>query len=988
MAAVRSALLAVSILAAAATAAGAQPYARFAVPDRELTGAVRAAGTGYEAAWNALFVATLRAERARADSAGALAQLATRVAAAETEALGTSIGADALRLSRRWSREAKAQRVQAAVAESLGVAAVADRRFADADRSYGAALEIYRRIGERRRAAWMLGSLGVSAFRAQDYARADSLYGEALAARRALGDARMIGASLNDLGGTRVLLQRPAEAYRFLIEARAVRERIGDTRLAGTLNSLALDYEQLGRPDSASLTFARALEVATSAGDSSRVLDVVNNLARHRVAEGDAAGAIALGERGLSLARSRGDRDSEAHMEEQIGAAFAREGRYPDAAEHFESALAIYRERGDARAEMTALIGLGRQAIELQDASRARAPLERAAAVAESLGDASNGSRALNDLAIASRLEGDSTRAASLARRALDSGVASADSALVHDAAVTLGQFATDRGDHEAAAAWFARARGTGSREGAAEIISDEINLGGALAHLERLDPAEAHFREAQDRAAATRTPELLWPAWLGLGDVAERRGDYARALDWDRRAATLIDTLRARQGAEGASIVLLSRRLFAFEALIHLLGKLAPQFPDSGYDAEAFAWAERTRARSFLDLLNAQGRAAQPLAPVTLERAQSLLPTARGALLEYSLGDSSSSLWVVTRSEWKRFTLPPRGVLQARAEILRRELGDPATAESRAARNAARALHRLLIAPAAALIERCDQLVISPDGALARVPFEALLAVDAPADAAAPRGAYLVERYAISYTPSASALATFALGRGPGAAHREVLAVGAPEFGAIAPHGMSGPLAPLPSTAGELTALRALAAPRPCTVLSGAAATRERVLALPSLRSAGLIHIATHGLADPAAPERSGLWFSAPSDSEAPGFVSLDDLFGLRLSAGLVTLSACETGLGRIERGEGVIGLSRAFLAAGARSVVVSLWSVNDRSTAALMRRFYAPLLARSAPRASALAEAKRALLAEPSTRSPFYWAAFVLIGAAGRLD
>jgi CHAT domain-containing protein len=433
---------------------------------------------------------------------------------------------------------------------------------------------------------------------------------------------------------------------------------------------------------------------------------------------------------------------------------------------------------------------------------------------------------------------------------------------------------------------------------------------------------------------------------------------------------------------------VLLSRRLFAFEALIHLLGRLAPQFPDSGYDAEAFAWAERTRARSFLDLLNAQGRSAEPLAPITLERAQSLLPTERAALLEYSLGDSSSSLWVVTRRSWRRFTLPPRAALQARAEILRRALGDPATAESRAARSAARALHRLLIEPAARLIERSDQLLVSPDGALARVPFEALLAADAPADAAAPHGAYLVERYAVSYTPSASALVTFAPGPRRGGARREVLAVGAPEFGTIAPHGMSGPLVPLPGTAGELSALRAVAAPRPCTVLSGAAATRERVLALPSLGRAGLIHIATHGLADPAAPERSGLWFSAPSDSEAPGFVSLGDLFGLRLSAGLVTLSACETGLGRIERGEGVIGLSRAFLAAGAHSVVVSLWSVNDRSTATLMRRFYTPLLARGAPCASALAEAKRALLADPATRSPFYWAPFVLIGAAGKLE
>jgi CHAT domain-containing protein len=121
--------------------------------------------------------------------------------------------------------------------------------------------------------------------------------------------------------------------------------------------------------------------------------------------------------------------------------------------------------------------------------------------------------------------------------------------------------------------------------------------------------------------------------------------------------------------------------------------------------------------------------------------------------------------------------------------------------------------------------------------------------------------------------------------------------------------------------------------------------------------------------------------------DGPGPGYLPVRDILGLKLDADLVTLSACETGLGRLERGEGVLGLSRAFLAAGARSVVVSLWKVNDRSTALLMEHFYQPLLAQRRPRERALAEAKRALLAEPETRSPFYWAPFVLIGAGGPL-
>jgi CHAT domain-containing protein len=155
-------------------------------------------------------------------------------------------------------------------------------------------------------------------------------------------------------------------------------------------------------------------------------------------------------------------------------------------------------------------------------------------------------------------------------------------------------------------------------------------------------------------------------------------------------------------------------------------------------------------------------------------------------------------------------------------------------------------------------------------------------------------------------------------------------------------------------------------------------------LLALPSLGTARVIHVATHGEANESEPSRSGLWLAAPTDSAAPGFLSVGDIAGLKLSADLVTLSACETGVGRLERGEGVIGLTRAFLASGARGVVVSLWPVNDRSTARLMETFYESLLKKKRGAAESLADARRKLLGEAETRSPFYWAPFVLVGGA----
>jgi CHAT domain-containing protein len=170
--------------------------------------------------------------------------------------------------------------------------------------------------------------------------------------------------------------------------------------------------------------------------------------------------------------------------------------------------------------------------------------------------------------------------------------------------------------------------------------------------------------------------------------------------------------------------------------------------------------------------------------------------------------------------------------------------------------------------------------------------------------------------------------------------------------------------------------------------VLTGAHAARDTLLALAQLPRAELVHIATHGIASESDPSRSGLWMAATDSTAWPGFLSVGDIRTMRLTAALVTLSACETGLGRLERGEGVVGLTRAFLGAGAGSVVVSLWSVNDVSTAMLMNSFYRELLANGAARDVALARAKRALIARAETRAPFHWAPFVLVGENGALQ
>jgi CHAT domain-containing protein len=143
------------------------------------------------------------------------------------------------------------------------------------------------------------------------------------------------------------------------------------------------------------------------------------------------------------------------------------------------------------------------------------------------------------------------------------------------------------------------------------------------------------------------------------------------------------------------------------------------------------------------------------------------------------------------------------------------------------------------------------------------------------------------------------------------------------------------------------------------------------------------IVHFATHGLLDADRPQFTGLALSLVGDADSDGFLRVEEVFNLRLGSPLVVLSACETGLGREKRGEGVIGLARAFMYAGAPTVGVSLWSVADRSTAELMPDFYKRYLAAHGARApAALRAAQQQMIAGKRYSAPFYWAPFVLVG------
>ncbi|HET9317325.1 MAG TPA: CHAT domain-containing protein, partial [Vicinamibacteria bacterium] len=186
-----------------------------------------------------------------------------------------------------------------------------------------------------------------------------------------------------------------------------------------------------------------------------------------------------------------------------------------------------------------------------------------------------------------------------------------------------------------------------------------------------------------------------------------------------------------------------------------------------------------------------------------------------------------------------------------------------------------------------------------------------------------------------------------------------------------------------LPYSRREAESIAATAPPGTVLLALDFNASRAQALSTELARYR-IVHLATHGFVDERQPDLSGLVFSLVDRRGRPqeGFVRLRDVYGLRLPVDLVVLSGCRTGLGQQVRGEGLVGLVRGFMYAGAPRAVAGLWSVEDRATAALMLEFYRGLLGSGRPPAEALRRAQLAVRAQPRWRHPFYWAGFVLHG------
>jgi CHAT domain-containing protein len=317
--------------------------------------------------------------------------------------------------------------------------------------------------------------------------------------------------------------------------------------------------------------------------------------------------------------------------------------------------------------------------------------------------------------------------------------------------------------------------------------------------------------------------------------------------------------------------------------------------------------------------------------------------------LIEYYYNGDDLYAFVVTRDAVKAVKL--NGVnLVTEVGQFRAALEDRRTGRFK---EISQKLYARLIRPIESLVTTRQLLIVS-HGALHYLPFSAL---QSDAD-------YLIDRYSIRHLPSASVM-QFLKDRQT-AKMAGVLAFGNPDLG--------NPQYDLKFAQDEAVAI-AKGFPQ-AKVLVRKDATKTALKTLGG--QFPYLHFATHGKFDPDAPLNSGLLLA--SDAQNDGFLSLGELYSMRLNADLVTLSACETGLGKISNGDDVVGLARGFLYAGSNAIVASLWEVDDQATSYLMTEFYANL--KKGNKREALRQSQ--LAAKKQYQHPFYWAAFQLTGRA----
>ncbi len=895
--------------------------------------------------------------------------------------------------------------------------------------SLSQALELARSLGDRREEARALCQLGLANQKQRgEMSRVLDLYAASQRLWRELGDAAGEAEVLFNLGVLHADEGDATNALGYYQQALTLQQKAGAPAAeAFTLASLGLLARDRGDMAQALDSFTRGIELAKRSGNRSAEAYLLFTTGSFYLRRGELQHAVELLTQALALFRVQGDQSQVAYVLAALGSAslylgdpdraFASyqevldlqhanpdpslqvsallylgwvlqlRGDIPGAVERYTRALGISRAANYSPGLMQSLYYLGRAELHQGRTSDGIGSLQESLAVAERMKNDLGKAQALLELGRGAHARGDDEEAAVQFHQALDLSRSLQNFVVEASTQGAISRLERDRGNLPAARGAIeeairildtVRSKVASQRLRVSFVASRQAYYDLHLDILMRLheeDSAGGYLPEALAASERARARGLL--DLLAEGRIDVRQGISAdlkqREEEIDERLSILQTQMLEHLSAgawDGTKAALLEEGIRQADA-----------------DRETLEWEIRRR--------NPRYAAVRYPEPLRLEEIQALLDD-RTAFLEYAVGEERSFLFVVTREKLTSYPLPPAAQLAAEVQKIGIGLKAPGRRQLMQYTGLAWKLYQELIAPAAEALTGKPHLIIAPDGPLHFLSFEALLTRSADGLDDYAELPYLIRDRSVTYVPSGSVLAELARAR-------ERTVTVAPPLRFV---GFADPVPSVAATAASLATVRDgtlatalpglgrlvqsrrevqgiadLYSPGESRLYMDREATEENVKDNGLLRTARRIHFATHGLLDEKQPELSGLVLTRTPGSREDGLLQVYEIFNLELDADLVVLSACDTGLGNAVGGEGLLGVTRALLYAGAHSVVVSLWQVDDTSTPDLMVGFYRDL-DKAGDKAEALRQAKLTMIHEKRFAHPFYWAPFILIG------
>ncbi len=754
------------------------------------------------------------------------------------------------------------------------------------------------------------------------------------------------------------------------------------------LISSGLIYEQLGEIQNALEVYLQSLNIWQEIGNRQYEGSAINNIGIIYNDVGEFDKAVANYQQAIKIQREIGNRQSEGISLNNLAFAYMRSENYVEAEKFYKQSLEIKREDESPRGQRSVAV-------------------------------------TLNNLGRTFSLKGETEKGIELLQQALDLRRKIDDRWGVANSLLNLGRVRIDVGKKDDGFTNIEeanlRAKTLGDRRMEAEslyllAVSEENrgNLEKAIENvrngLEIVEQIRGELVGSTVRYAYFSTVQNFYELYIDLlvsgFQKTKNKTFITKALEISERSRSrsLIELLQEakvnfRQGIDENSLEKLRnlqhelnnkynfrQRLLSEEAKPAETEKIADEINDLNIKIQLLNIEIRRKNPRFSDLTEGK--------TISADEFQNLIDD-ETVLLEYKLGERRSFLWIVTNKSIELNILPPRREIEEKAGKFYNLIVENKRAEQENRLSAAADLSRILLSPAASRISG-KRIAVVGESILQYLPFSAL-----PIPGSQTK--FLADENEIVVLPSASVLAQLRENSVESKLNNKTIAIFAdPVFDINDSRIIKNKN---PQTSDNQTVIRdsafaenlprLLASRQEAKNISNFSNSDKTIIKTDfdasvsnitneNLADYRILHFATHGILNTSRPAFSGLYFSLFDRNGQPqkGFLTLEDIYNLELSSDLIVLSACQTALGKDIRGEGLIGLSRAFLYAGSHRVVASLWKVDDVATAEFMRLFYRNHLEKNLPASTALQQAKIEMKKIPRYRSPFYWSAFTLLG------